>query len=101
MGTAVIGLTHALYMIRRGRRFRWLDLLLEPLLAVLAGMMIWGLLEVTSAPDILQGVMTSLAAWGGPKTIHWLELKYMGGTRISDSGIMPLDDHSTKGGPYG
>lgn len=95
LGAATVGLIHMLYMFRRGRRFRWLDVLLEPLLALLAGMMVWGLLEVTSVPDIIQGVFTSLGAWGGPKTIHWLEVKYFGGTRLADTDRAPL------GGPDG
>lgn len=90
IGASTVGLIHMLYMVRRGRRFRWLDLLLEPSLALLAGMMVWGVLEVTGLPKVLQGVLTSLGAWGGPKTIHWLELKYFGGTRLSDSDNMPL-----------
>lgn len=84
-GSFVVGLVRALYLIRRGRKFRLLDIILEPCLAVLAGMMIWALTEYTGTPDIIQGVMTSLGAWGGPKTIHWLELKYMGGTRDTDT----------------
>lgn len=87
--SASLGLVHALYLIRRGRKFRWLDLLLEPSLAVIGGMMVWALTEVTSAPDLVQAVLMSLGAWGGPKTIHILELRYIGGTR--------KDDHRT---PY-
>ena len=91
LGAAFVGFVHALYMLQKGRRFRILDFCLEPLMAILAGMMIWGILKVTSTPDVLQGVLTSLGAWGGPKTIHWLELKYLGGTRHYDTNV-PDDD---------
>jgi hypothetical protein len=67
-----------LYLIRRGRRFHWLDVILEPALAVFGGALMWAGLEVTDAPDVAQMVVTSLGAWGGPRTIHWLELKYFG-----------------------
>lgn len=82
---ASVGMIRALYMIRRGRKFRAFDFLLEPCLAVVGGMCMWGLIEVTSAPDSVQAVMTSLGAWGGPKTIQWLELRYLGGRRKTDS----------------
>lgn len=87
LGAAFVGFVHALYMLQKGRRFRVLDFCLEPLMAILAGMMVWGMLKVTGMPDVLQGVMTSLGAWGGPKTIHWLELKYLGGTRHYDTNV--------------
>lgn len=74
--SAFIGVVRMLYMIRKGRKFMWFDLMLEPCLAVMGGMMVWGLTEVTSAPDVVQGVLTSLGAWGGPRTIQWLETKY-------------------------
>jgi LydA holin phage, holin superfamily III len=92
VGTSgIIGLVRCLYLVRRGRRFKWLDVALEPCLAVLAGMLIWALTEYTNTPDIFQGALTSLGAWGGPKTIHWLELKYMGGTRSADTPTRPAE----------
>lgn len=81
----IVGLLRALYLIRRGRRFRWLDLVLEPCLAVFAGLMIWALASVTGTPDVIRAVLTSLGAWGGPKTIHLLEIRYLGGSRITDN----------------
>lgn len=81
---ATVGMFRALYLIRKGREFKWFDMLLEPCLAVFGGMCMWGLTEVTPSPDTVQAVMTSLGAWGGPKTIQWLELKYLGGRRKTD-----------------
>lgn len=82
--SASVGLVHMLFLIRKGRKFRVIDVILEPALAVMGGMGLWALTEVTKTPDLIQAVLTSLGAWGGPKTIHWLELKYLGGTRKSD-----------------
>jgi hypothetical protein len=90
--TAMIGLLRLVYLIRKGKKFVWFDFILEPCLAVLAGMLVWGLTEVTSAPDVVQTVLTSLAAWGGPKTIRHLELKYFGGTREGDTAPGALGD---------
>ena len=88
--SAVIGLTRAMYLIRRGRKFRWLDIALEPSLAVFAGMLVYLILSATQTPDVVRAAFVSLGAWGGPKTIHWAELKLLGGTRATDSGAMPL-----------
>lgn len=83
--SASVGIVHALYMIRRGRKFKWFDMLLEPLLAVMGGMILWAIGEVATVPDIMQAVLTSLGAWGGPRTIHAMEVKYLGGTRKDDN----------------
>ena len=45
---------------------------------------VWALCEVTDMPDVLQGAMTSIGAWGGTRTLHWAELRYFGGTREDD-----------------
>lgn len=79
-----IGLVRFLYLLRRGRQFHWFDVVLEPALAVFGGLCMWALMEVSAAPDMLQAVITSLGAWGGPRTIHWLEVRYMGGSRATD-----------------
>lgn len=77
--TAVIGLTRLLFLIRKGRKFIWVDLILEPLLAVIAGMLMWGLATLAGLPGIMVTVLASLGSWGGPKTITMLEAKYLGG----------------------
>ena len=82
--SASVGVVRLMYLVQRGRRFRWFDLILEPSLAMLAGMIVWALCEVTDMPDVLQGAMTSIGAWGGTRTLHWAELRYFGGTREDD-----------------
>jgi hypothetical protein len=95
MGTSFsIGLIRLLYILRQGRRkFVWFDLILEPCLAVLAGMLIWCIGEISGVPGIMKTVLASLGSWGGPKTIHALELKYLGNRRRDDvpSKPVPLD----------
>lgn len=87
--SAAIGILRLLYLLRRGRQFSWFDVVLEPCLAVFGGMLAWGVLEVTSSPDVLQVVITSLGAWGGPRTIHYFEKRYMGG--VQPTAPAPLD----------
>lgn len=92
--SAGIGFTRMLYLLRKGRRtFVWFDLVLEPCLAVFAGMLVWSLAEVVGAPGIMKSILASLGSWGGPKTIHWAERKYLGGSRETDreTGPMSLD----------
>jgi hypothetical protein len=84
--SAFIGVVRTLQLLRNGRKFVWFDFILEPALAVIGGMLAWGVTEVTNAADVLQAVFTSLGAWGGPKTIRHFERKYLGGTRASDFG---------------
>lgn len=88
--SAGVGMIKVLQIIRARKQFRWIDALFEPAIAVFAGLLVWGLGEWQSVPDVLQSVLTSLGAWGGPRTIHKLERKYLGGTRSSD--FTPLDD---------
>lgn len=79
-----VGMIRFLILIRNGRKVRWVDAVLEPSIAVFAGMLMWAGCEVTGVPDVLQAIFTSLGAWGGPRTLHKLERKYMGGSRTTD-----------------
>lgn len=90
--SAFLGFVRFLYLLRRGRKFKWFDVILEPCLAVIGGMLMWALNEAASTPDLLQAMMTSLGAWGGPRTIHYLELRYLGGTRSEDINDPPTKE---------
>lgn len=84
--SAGIGFMRMLYLIRKGRNtFVWFDLILEPCLAVFAGMLVWGGAELAGLPGIMKSILASLGSWGGPKTIHWAERKYLGGSRETDN----------------
>jgi hypothetical protein len=83
-GALFVGLIRFLYLLQRGRKFKWFDLILEPCLAIFGGMLVWALGEVANTPDLMQMVLSQIGAWGGPRTIHLLEVKYMGGSRRSD-----------------
>ena len=76
--------------IREKRKIRIVDILLEPSLAVFGGMSLWALAEYGGTPDLVQAVATSIGAWGGSKTIHRLDRKYFGGSRITDTDNAPL-----------
>lgn len=88
IGTASIslgvGMLRLLMLIREKRKVRWVEVILEPATAVFAGMLVWAVTEYANSPDVLQAALTSLGAWGGPRTIHKLESKYFGGTREGD-----------------
>lgn len=73
-----MGLTRFLYLLRKGRKFKWFDLTAEPCFAVAAGMLVWVAGEALGVPDLFQLLLSQLGAWGGPKTIQLLELKYLG-----------------------
>lgn len=73
-----VGMIRFLMLLRKGRKLRWFDFLLEPCLAIFAGMLVWGLSEMVHTPDLMQLVLSNLGAWGGPKTIQALEVKYLG-----------------------
>lgn len=89
--SAGIGFMRMLYLIRKGRnKFVWFDLVLEPCLAVFAGMLVWGGAELAGLPGILKSILASLGSWGGPKTIHWAERKYLGGSRETDKATSPM-----------
>jgi glycopeptide antibiotics resistance protein len=72
-----VGLIRLLMLIRSAKKVRIVDILLEPLMAVLAGVLTWFVAEVSQVPDMLQVVLTSLGAWGGPRTMQALERKYL------------------------
>jgi hypothetical protein len=89
-----VGVIRLLVFIRKSKgAFKFVDVMLEPLLAMFAGMLMWSIMEYLATPDILQAAMTSVGAYGGTKTIHWAERRYLGGSRIGDppSDKMPLD----------
>lgn len=86
MVSAGVGLIRVLMLIRAGRRVRWVDVMLEPAIAVFAGMCAWALSEVANAPDVLQAVMTSIGAWSGPRFIRQLEKRYLGAARDTGPG---------------
>jgi hypothetical protein len=79
-----VGMLRMLVFIREKRKVRWVDVLLEPGLAMFAGCLIWLLTEHFRVPELLQTALVSLGAWGGPRTIHMLELKYFGGRRAGE-----------------
>lgn len=89
MGSAFLGFVRFLYLLRQGRAFKWFDIILEPCLAVIGGTLMWGVNEATKTPDLMQAVLVSLGAWGGPRTIHYFERKYMGGSRRDDKPTVP------------
>lgn len=85
--SAFVGVVRFLYLLRRGRKFKWFDLILEPCLAIIAGLMVWAVGSLTDMPLMMQLVLSNLGAWGGPRTIHWMERRYMGGSRQSDAKL--------------
>lgn len=76
-GSLFMGVTRFLFLLRKGRKFKWFDLIAEPCFAVAAGMLVWLMCEAMSVPDLMQLLMSQLGAWGGPKTIQVLEIKYL------------------------
>lgn len=79
-----VGMLRLLVFIREKRRVKWVDVMIEPGLAVFAGCLVWLLAEHMRAPELIQTALVSLGAWGGPRTIHMLELKYFGGRRADE-----------------
>ncbi len=79
-----VGMLRLLVLLRDKRKVRWVEAMLEPSLALFGGMLVWAVAEVASTPDVMQAALTSLGAWGGPRTIHLLEMKYFGGSRRGD-----------------
>lgn len=90
----VIGITRVLQMIRKGRQVRWFDWIIEIVVVLLAGGGTWALFEVTATPDILQLVASWIGAWGGPRTLHWLEYRMLGGMRTGETKPGDLDDRT-------
>lgn len=93
LGAAAMALTVGLvrigHLINSGRKWTWFDVLIEPAISVVAGMMVWGVCEYAGTPDIMQGVMTSLGSWGGPRTIAYLDAKYLRSIGGSDRTTRP------------
>lgn len=79
-----IGVLKFLHTVQRGRSFRWFNAFFDPVMAVMGGMLVWALMEITPIPDMAQAALTSLGAWGGLRTVHWLEMRYLGGSRAAD-----------------
>ena len=82
--SASVGLVRIAIAVRRGRKFKWIDIIADPGMAVLGGMVVWLVTEPTPVPDAMQAALTSLGAWGGSRTLHALEKKYLGGSRLED-----------------
>ena len=73
----IVGLVRIGHLINKGRKWSWFDVVIEPAVSVVGGMMVWAICEYLGTPDIMQGVMTSLGSWGGPRTIAYLDQKYL------------------------
>lgn len=71
-----VGVLKLATLIRDKRRVRWIDILIEPSFAVFAGLLSWAISKHLHTPHLIELVIVSLAAWGGPKTINALEKKY-------------------------
>lgn len=77
-GSLIMGITRFLYLLRKGRKFKWFDVIAEPCFAIVAGMLVWLMAEAAEVPDLMQLLLSQLGAWGGPKTIQLLELRLLG-----------------------
>jgi len=88
--SALIGAIRMGYLVRRGREFRLIDLVLDPSLAVLGGMLAWAAAEYAGTPDLMQAIGTSLGAWAGPRLIVVMERKYLSSLG-GNTGPAPLD----------
>lgn len=86
-----MGFIRFLYLIRKGRKFKWFDFIAEPSFAVAGGMIVWLLCEATSVPDVMQLLLSQLGAWGGPKTIQMLEVRYLGEFRRKGDSPQSLE----------
>lgn len=88
-----VGLVRIGHLINKGKKWSWFDLVIEPSVSVVGGMMVWAICEYMSTPDIMQAVLTSLGSWGGPRTIAYLDQKYLRtiGATERASRPMPLD----------
>lgn len=87
--SAFIGFVRLLYLIRQGRRrWRLVDIVVEPSIAVIAGVSAWYLSMYQGAPPLLQPVIVSVAAWAGPRFLATLEAKYLNRLGVEPT---PLD----------
>jgi len=87
MVSAFVGFVRLLYLIRQGRRrWRLVDIIVEPSIAVIAGVSAWYLAMYQGAPPLLQPVIVSMAAWAGPRFMATLEAKY-----VAKLGIEPSE----------
>ncbi len=84
MVSMTVGAVKLLQAVRRGRKFRYIDVFLEPGMACISGMVIWALTETQPIPDVLQASMVSVAAWAGPRMMHRMEVHFFGGSRSED-----------------
>lgn len=64
--SAAVGMIRLGYLIQRGRAFRIIDLLVDPSMAVLAGVIAWSLADYSQATHQIQLVGSFLASWAGP-----------------------------------
>jgi len=89
--SALIGTIRLGYLVRRGREFRLIDVVLDPSLAVFGGMLMWAAAEYAGTPDLVQAIGTSLGAWAGPRAIVVMERKYLSALATGTTGPIPLD----------
>lgn len=87
--SGAVGAIRLGYLITRGRRWTWFDAIVEPSLAVVAGVLAWALTEYQAMPDLVQSVCTSIAAWAGPRFMAALEANYI-------SKIIGVEPHNTR-----
>ena len=91
----VTGMIRFLMFVRKSRgKFRWFDLALEPLLAVLGGMLVWAINVGLGTPEVVRMAFVSVGAWAGPRAIHFYERKLFGGTRATDTKTGDLDEET-------
>ncbi len=84
-----VGMISIGYRISRGRQWNWLQVLIEPCVAMLAGWLIWQMCGHADIAPKLTQVFVSLSAWGGPKTIAALDKKYLRNLGGSDFATRP------------
>lgn len=89
--SAAIGLIRLGYLIQRGRQFRAFDMLVDPAMAVLGGMIAWAIAEYANTPDLVQAVGTSLASWAGPRFLNVMEVRYLSALRTGNTVPADLD----------
>jgi hypothetical protein len=75
--SAAIGAMRLGYLVRKGREFKAIDLILDPSLAVFGGMLAWMTAALAGSPEIARGIATSLGAWAGQRLIVVMEKRYL------------------------